>query len=439
MPFAVYVLGLAVFAQGTSEFMLSGLVSAIAADLDVSLSAAGLLTSAFAVGMVLGAPLMALFSRTWPRRRALLLFLAVFIAVHIVGALTPGYGVLLAARFVGALANAGFWAVALAAAVSMVPDGLRGRATAVVVGGVTIACVVGVPAGAVLGERWGWRAAFWAVAVVSLPALWAITRSVPGGVPGGRDRDRDRGRGGGTAPVADARGTASAGQGPETAPAPARTPAPIPVRDELRLLLTAPHLLLTAPHLLPTLLTMALVQGATFCAFSYLEPLLTRTTGLTITWVPLALALFGAGAFLGVGAAGRYAERRPTAFIAYGMAALALGWSTLALTAGRPLAALALIPLLGMLAFGTGTALITRVLGLAGRSSTLAGAFGTSAFNLGAAVGPWAGGLALEAGGGYRSPVWVSAALMVLALLTEGARRLRRVRSRERASGSTAG
>ncbi|MFF9635328.1 MFS transporter [Streptomyces bacillaris] len=438
MPFAVYVLGLAVFAQGTSEFMLSGLVSAIATDLDVSLSAAGLLTSAFAVGMVLGAPLMALFSRTWPRRRALLLFLAVFIAVHIVGALTPGYGVLLAARFVGALANAGFWAVALAAAVSMVPDRLRGRATAVVVGGVTIACVVGVPAGAVLGERWGWRAAFWAVAVVSLPALWAITRSVPGSVPG--DRGRDRGRGGGTAPVADARGTASAGQEPEEAPAPARTPAPAPtsapvptpVRDELRLLLTV-------PHLRSTLLTMALVQGATFCAFSYLEPLLTRITGLTITWVPVALALFGAGAFLGVGAAGRYAERRPTAFIAYGMAALALGWSALALTAGRPVAALALIPLLGMLAFGTGTALITRVLGLAGRSSTLAGAFGTSAFNLGAAVGPWAGGLALETGGGYRSPVWVSAALMALALLTEGARRLRRVRSRERASGSTAG
>ncbi|MET9049736.1 MFS transporter [Streptomyces bacillaris] len=431
MPFAVYVLGLAVFAQGTSEFMLSGLVSSIATDLDVSLSAAGLLTSAFAAGMVLGAPLMALFSRTWPRRRALLLFLAVFIAVHVVGALTPSYGVLLAARFVGALANAGFWAVALAAAVSMVPDGLRGRATAVVVGGVTIACVVGVPAGAVLGERWGWRAAFWAVAVVSLPALWAITRSIPGGIPDGRGR--------GTASAGQVPGRAPASTpAPTSAPEPTSAPAPTSVRDELRLL--------AAPHLRPTLLTMALVQGATFCAFSYLEPLLTRTTGLTTTWVPLALALFGAGAFLGVGAAGRYAERRPTAFIAYGMAALALGWSALALTAGRPVAALALIPLLGMLAFGTGTALITRVLGLAGRSSTLAGAFGTSAFNLGAAVGPWAGGLALEAGGGYRAPVWVSAALMALALLTEGARTVWRVwrvrrpaRSRERERGSTAG
>ncbi|MFF3992174.1 Cmx/CmrA family chloramphenicol efflux MFS transporter [Streptomyces cyaneofuscatus] len=383
MPFAVYVLGLAVFAQGTSEFMLSGLVSSIAADLGVSLAAAGLLTSAFAVGMVLGAPLMALAGRTWPRRRALLFFLGVFVAVHIAGALTPSYGVLLATRFVGALANAGFWAVALTAAVSMVPDRLKGRATAVVVGGVTIACVVGVPAGAVLGERWGWRAAFWAVALVSLPTFAAILRSLPGGV-----------RGDGEA-------------------APARNE--LRVRDELRVL--------TGPRLRPTLLTMALVQGATFCAFSYLEPLLTRTTGLGAAWVPAALALFGAGAFLGVTVAGRYADRRATALVAYGMVALALGWSALALTAGRPVAVLVLIPLLGLLAFGTGTALITRLLGQAAGAPTLAGASATAAFNLGAAVGPWAGGLALDAGLGHRAPVWVSAALMGLALVVAGARR----------------
>ncbi|MFE3719447.1 Cmx/CmrA family chloramphenicol efflux MFS transporter [Streptomyces cyaneofuscatus] len=383
MPFAVYVLGLAVFAQGTSEFMLSGLVSSIAADLGVSLAAAGLLTSAFAVGMVLGAPLMALAGRTWPRRRALLFFLAVFVAVHIAGALTPSYGVLLATRFVGALANAGFWAVALTAAVSMVPDRLKGRATAVVVGGVTIACVVGVPAGAVLGERWGWRAAFWAVALVSLPAFAAILRSLPGGV-----------RGDGEA-------------------APVRNE--LRVRDELRVL--------TGPRLRPILLTMALVQGATFCAFSYLEPLLTRTTGLGAAWVPAALALFGAGAFLGVTVAGRYADRRATALVAYGMVALALGWSALALTAGHPVAALVLIPLLGLLAFGTGTALITRLLGQAAGAPTLSGASTTAAFNLGAAVGPWAGGLALDAGLGHRAPVWVSAALMGLALVVAGARR----------------
>ncbi|MGW4626374.1 Cmx/CmrA family chloramphenicol efflux MFS transporter [Streptomyces rubiginosohelvolus] len=398
MPFAVYVLGLAVFAQGTSEFMLSGLLSGIAADLGVSLSAAGLLTSAFAVGMVVGAPVMALAGRTWPRRRALLLFLAVFVAVHAVGALTPSYGVLLATRFVGALANAGFWAVALSTAVAMVPDRLKGRAAAVVVGGVTVACVVGVPAGAVLGERWGWRSAFWAVAIVSLPAFLAVLRSIPGG------------RGG--------RGGTDAGA------------ASVSVRDELRVL--------TGPRLRPVLLTMALVQGATFCTFSYLEPLLTRESGLSAGWVPVALALFGAGAFAGVTVAGRYADAHPVAVVATGMGALTAGWSALALTAGSPVFALALVPLLGLLAFGTGTALITRVLSLAPGAPTLAGASSTTAFNLGATVGPWAGGLALGAGFGYRAPVGVSALLMAAAVLVAATTaKSRRPRAGERRLSGT--
>ncbi|NDZ77623.1 MFS transporter [Streptomyces sp. SID10853] len=382
MPFAVYVLGLAVFAQGTSEFMLSGLISGIATDLNVSLAAAGLLASAFAVGMVIGAPLMALFSRTWPRRRALLLFLSVFVAVHVLGALTPSYGVLLATRFAGAVANAGFWAVALTTAAALVPEQLRARATAVVVGGVTVACVVGVPAGAVLGERWGWRSAFWAVALVSVPAVLAVVRSVPGGRPDAE---------------------------------------PVPVRTELRAL--------TRPRLRRTLLTMALVQGATFCTFAYLEPLLRSETGLSAGWVPAALALFGVGSFLGVTVAGRLrahseeADSRPTAFIACGMAALALGWSALALTAGSAPVVLALLLVQGAFAFGTGTALLARVLGLAPGAPTLAGAFSTTAFNLGATLGPWAGGLALDAGFGYRAPVWVSGALMGCALVTAGAAR----------------
>ncbi|MGW3329801.1 Cmx/CmrA family chloramphenicol efflux MFS transporter [Streptomyces rubiginosohelvolus] len=395
MPIAVYVLGLAVFAQGTSEFMLSGLLSGIAADLGVSLSAAGLLTSAFAVGMVVGAPVMALAGRTWPRRRALLLFLAVFVAVHAVGALTPGYGVLLATRFVGALANAGFWAVALSTAVAMVPDRLKGRAAAVVVGGVTVACVVGVPAGAVLGERWGWRSAFWAVAIVSLPAFLAVLRSIPGG-----------------------RAAADAGA------------AAVSVRDELRVL--------TGPRLRPVLLTMALVQGATFCTFSYLEPLLTRESGLGAGWVPVALALFGAGAFAGVTVAGRYADAHPVAVVATGMSALTVGWAALALTAGSPVLALALVPLLGLLAFGTGTALITRVLSLAPGAPTLAGASSTTAFNLGATVGPWAGGLALGAGFGYRAPVGVSALLMLAAVLVASTTaKSRRPRAGERRLSGT--
>ncbi|MFD4692602.1 Cmx/CmrA family chloramphenicol efflux MFS transporter [Streptomyces sp. NPDC058463] len=382
MPFAVYVLGLAVFAQGTSEFMLSGLLSGIATDLDVSLAAAGLLTSAFAIGMVIGAPLTALAGRTWPRRRALLFFLGVFIASHVVGALTPGYGVLLATRVAGALANAGFWAVALVTALAMVEPHLRARATAVVVGGVTVACVVGVPAGALLGELWGWRSAFWAVALVSVPAVLALLWTIPGGRPPGV--------------------------------------AQVSARSELRAL--------GRPRLLLTLLVMALVQGATFCTFSYLEPLVTRVTGLGAGWVPAVLALFGVGSFAGVALAGRIADARPGAVVTVGSVALAVGWAALALTAGNPVAALALVLLQGALAFGTGTALITRVFHQAPDAPTLAGSFATAAFNVGAALGPWLGGLALGAGFGFRAPVWVSALLMCLALAGTGA--LSRERSR---------
>lgn len=386
MPFAVYVLGLAVFAQGTSEFMLSGLVSGIAEDLGVSIPDAGLLTSAFAVGMVIGAPLMALFSRTWPRRRALLIFLTAFVAAHVVGAVTPSYEVLLATRIIGALANAGFWAVALVTALAMVEPAARARATSVVVGGVTIACVVGVPAGALLGEHLGWRAAFWAVALVSLPALVAIVRSVPGGRPTPA----------GTATLADA-----------------HTPT---VRAELRSL--------TGSRVLLTLLTMALVQGATFCAFSYLEPLATRVTGLGAGWVPALLALFGVGSFVGVTLSGRVDDARRSTLVMAGMASLALGWTALALGAVSPVAVIVLVFVQGLLAFGTGSAMITQVLQLASGAPTLGGSFATAAFNVGAAAGPWLGGLTIAAGHGFRSPVWVSAALMVLALATGAFARL---------------
>ncbi|WP_326697196.1 MFS transporter [Streptomyces sp. NBC_01754] len=372
MPFAVHVLGLAVFAQGTSEFMLSGLLSDIAGDLHVSLSAAGLLTSAFAVGMVVGAPLTALTGRAWPRRRALLFFLGVFVAVHVAGALAADYGVLLATRVVGAFANAGFWAVALVTATDLAGPERRARATAVVVGGVTVACVVGVPAGAVLGELWGWRSAFWAVALVSVPPAFALLRAVPGGRPGDRD-----------VPLLSARTELSA---------------------------------LVRPRLLLTLLVMALVQGATFCTFSYLEPLVTRVTGLGAGWVPVVLALFGVGSFAGVTLAGRLADTRPKTVIGLGTAGLTAGWAALALTAGHPVAALALVLLQGALAFGTGTALIARVFQQAPEAPTLAGSFATAAFNVGAATGPWLGGLALGAGLGFRAPVWVSALLMGAAL-----------------------
>ncbi|TDC90924.1 Cmx/CmrA family chloramphenicol efflux MFS transporter [Actinomadura sp. 7K507] len=367
MPFAVYVLALAVFAQGTSEFMLAGLVPGIAADLHVSIPAAGMLTSAFAVGMVVGAPAMALLTRRWPRRRALLVFLGAFIAVHVIGALATNYALLLATRVAAALANAGFWAVALATAAALAAPAARARAMSVVVGGVTVACVAGVPAGALLGGHWGWRASFWAVAIVSVPALIAIARTIP-----------------------------------------EEQPSAASALGELRALADG--------RLVLTLTVNALFQGATFCTFIYLAPLATNVAGIGSAWVPALLALFGAGSFAGVTIGGRIADAHPAALITTGMTALAAGWAVLALTAGNPAAVIVLVFVQGMVAFGTGPALIARVLDRGAAAPTLAGGFATAAFNVGAAAGPWLGGIAIGAGLGYRSPVWVSAALMALAL-----------------------
>lgn len=373
MPYAIYVLGLAVFAQGTSEFMLSGLVPDIASDLHVSIPSAGALTSAFAVGMIVGAPLMALLSMRWPQRRALLVFLTAFVAVHVVGALTTSFAVLLATRVLGALANAGFLAVGLTTATGMVGPAAKGRATSALLGGVTLACVAGVPAGAVLGQVWGWRSAFWAVALVSVPALFAIVRSVPHH-PAARE-----------APSA---------------------------RGELRAL--------RGPRLLVTLGLGMLVNAATFCTFTYLTPLVTHVSGFDESWVPVVLALFGLGSFAGVTVAGRWSDARPMLVLVPGGLALLLGWLLLSVGADRQGVALALVLVQGMLSFGVGSTLITRALYAAAGAPALGGAFATAALNVGAAVGPALGGLTLGAGLGYRSPVWVSALLVALAFAVAG-------------------
>ncbi|WP_130798965.1 Cmx/CmrA family chloramphenicol efflux MFS transporter [Streptomyces otsuchiensis] len=370
MPLVIYVLGLAVFAQGTSEFMLAGLVPDIAEDLGISIPAAGSLTTAFAVGMIVGAPLMAAVSRRWPRRRALLAFLLTFVATHVVAALTSEFAVLLAARTVGALANAGFLAVALSTAIGVAGPQRTGRATAVLLGGVTVACVAGVPGGAALGQLWGWRSAFWAVALISLPAVAAVAHSVPSG----RGETGQR---------------------------------PVAVRAELRALRT--------PSLARSLGLCALSSGAMFCTFTYLAPLLTGTSGLDASRVPLVLGLFGLGACAGTAVGGRYADRRPGRFPFTVALALGAGWTALALLATEPVAVLVLVTVQGALSFATGTVLMATVLGQAGDAPTLGGGFATAAFNVGAALGPALGGLVIGAGLGYRAPVWVSALLTALA------------------------
>ncbi|MFK0291558.1 Cmx/CmrA family chloramphenicol efflux MFS transporter [Streptomyces sp. NPDC090442] len=373
MPLAVHLLGLAIFAQGTSEFMLSGLLPNIATDLGVSIPDAGLLVSAFAVGMVLGAPALAVATLRVPRRTALIAFQLAFVAGHVIGALAPGYGVLFATRVVSAVAYAGFWAVAAATAVTLAPPEARGRALSVVGTGLTLATVVGVPAGTVLSQHAGWRAAFWAVAgltVLSALSLLAVL--------------------------------------PATRTAPAATPTPA-IRTELTGL--------ARPRLWLSYLITALTFGAGVVTFSYLAPLLTEVTGLPAAWVPVVLSLYGVGGLVGVTVGGRYADTAPLRTLALGAAVLTLASAALALTAAQLPATVALVVVLGFTAYVTNPVLQSRVFRLAPDAPTLVPAVNTSAFNVGITLTPMLGGLTINAGLGLPSVAWVGAVTGLLALL----------------------
>ncbi|GHA63828.1 chloramphenicol efflux pump [Streptomyces termitum] len=369
MPLAVYILGLSVFALGTSEFMLSGLVQHIAADMDVSIPQAGLLISAFAIGMVVGAPLLAVATLRLPRRTALVALITVFGLGQVAGALAPDYPVLFASRVVSALACAGFWAVGASVAIAMVPFDARARAMAVMIGGLSIANVLGVPAGAFLGEHLGWRAAFWAVGIASAIALVGVLTRIP------------------------------------------RIPLP-ETRPRLRRELT----IYRDRQVLLAVVITALAAGGVFCAFSYLAPLLTDVSGLGQGWVSPVLALFGIGALIGTMIGGRVADAHLFGVMLTGITASTVFLATLALFATSPAVTVVLSFLLGVSAFFTAPALNARMFNVAGAAPTLAAATTTAAFNLGNTAGPWLGGTVIDADLGYTSPAWAGAAMTLLGL-----------------------
>ncbi|WBB81246.1 MFS transporter [Micromonospora sp. WMMD882] len=172
-----------------------------------------------------------------------------------------------------------------------------------------------------------------------------------------------------------------------------------------------------------TLLLGACVNGATFCSFTYLAPVMTEVTGLDSAWLPGILAVFGIGSFIGVNIGGRLADKRPLQVVTFGGLALLAGWLLFALTAANPATALVFVFVQGVLSFAVGSTLISQVLYLASDAPRLSGGFATAAMNVGAAAGPAIGTVVLSAGLGYRSPLLVSAALVAAALVIAGVAR----------------
>ncbi|WP_339155118.1 Cmx/CmrA family chloramphenicol efflux MFS transporter [Actinomadura luteofluorescens] len=363
LPLGVYLLAFSLFAMGSAEFLLAGVLPEIADDLRISLSSAGALISAFAAGVVVGGPPLAVLTLRWPRRATLVATQVVFAVSVAVGLVADDYAVLLVTRFLCGLAYAGYWAVAAVTAIGLVTPDRTARASGVVVSGLSLAMVAGGPAGALLGYFTGWRGGFWGV--VALTAAGAVLSLLA--VP---------------ATSADAEPS---------------------VRRELRTM--------GRPRLWVVYAATILSTAAYMISFNYLAAFLTDVTGIPGVWVPAVLALFGVGAFIGLSVGGRIADRRPTHALMAGALGIAACSVLLAVLAGHATAVVPLVLLLGVAGFVLNPAIYGRVFAIAADAPTLAGATTVSAFQLGISIVPALAGAAMNAGAGLTSVTWIGAGL----------------------------
>ncbi len=342
------MLALGTFLMGTTEFVVAGLLPEIAGDLQVSVARTGLLITVFAVGMIVGAPLMAMLTLRLPTRLTLMLALGVFALGHVVVAVGSNFVLLLAARFLTAIATGAFWAVANVAATRAAGPAAGARALGLVGAGAMLANVVGVPLGAFAGQLMGWRGPFWALAALAAAAVPLIARTVPQGGP------------------AQQAGT---------------------IRAEL----TA----LRSGRLWLVLAACATTTGGVLAAYSYIAPLLTDRAGLAAGLVPLVLVGFGLGALVGSLVGGRLGDRRPHTVTVVAAAGAMLLLLAIVLSADSAPATIVLVTLLGFFGLGANPVLMALAVRYAGQAPTLASALTVSAFNLGTAIGsgspasPW--------------------------------------------------
>lgn len=371
LPFVVWVLAAGTFLMGTTEFVVAGLLPQIAGDLGVDVSHAGLLITAFAVGMIVGGPTMALATLRLPRRLTLVLALAVFALGHVVAAVSSSFTIVLAARFVTALATGAFWAVGFVIATAAAGPARATRAVGVMMGGLTLANVVGVPIGSFVGHYTGWRGPYWALAGLAALAAVFVGRFIP--------RTEQR--------------------------------AEVSVRAEI--------CALRQGRLWLALAAAVLIMGGVLATYSYITPLLTDRAGIPAGAVPLVLIIFGLGALGGTAIGGRLGDRRPMVTTITAAAVTALALLLLMPLSTGPVTAVALVFLMALAGFTVNPVVTSLAVRFAGDAPTLTSALTTSAYNTGIAAGSALAGHALDTSLGLTGPPLVgtlSAALTLVPL-----------------------
>ncbi|KOV61765.1 MFS transporter [Streptomyces sp. NRRL WC-3618] len=368
-PLALLALAVGAFGIGTTEFVMMGLLPDVADDLGVSIPSAGHLVSAYALGVVIGAPLLAALTARLPRRKVLIGLMALFVAGNALSAFAPDYDYLLAARFLSGLPHGAFFGVGAVVATNMAAPERKARSVSLMFLGLTVANVLGVPVATAMGQQLGWRATFLGVSVIGVAAIAALALLIP----------HDRA----AAPVAGLRG-------------------------ELAALRSLPVWL--------ALGTTVAGFGALFSAYSYITPMLTDSAGYADSSVTLLLALFGVGATIGNLVGGRLADHAMRGTLFGGLVSLIVVLGAFPLLMSTAWSAALAVTLLGVAAFVTGSPLNLMVMERASAAPSLASSANQAAFNMANAGGAWIGGLALAAGFGTTSPALVGAGLAALGL-----------------------
>lgn len=353
MPIAVYALTISAFAIGTTEFVIMGLLPIVARDLGVSIPAAGMLVTGYALGVVVGAPILTLATTRVPRKPLLIGLMAIFVLGNLIAAIAPSYAVLMVARVVASFTHGAFFGVGSVVAAGMVPPDKRARAIAMMFTGLALANILGVPAGTAIGQAFGWRATFWAVTALGLLAALALAvlvRPVAG-------------HGGGN------------------------------VRREVAALRSL--------QVWVALATTMLGFGGVFVVLTYIAPILEEVTGLAPGTVTLVLFLFGLGLTIGNMLGGRLADRALMPSLIATLAILAAVMLLFAVTMQAPALAIVTIFVWGVAAFATIPGLQTRVVEKARAAPNLAASLNIGAFNLGNAIGAAIGGGLIDAGFSY--------------------------------------
>ncbi|KUL21637.1 MFS transporter [Streptomyces regalis] len=374
MPLALLALAVGAFGIGTTEFVMMGLLPDVADDLHISIPTAGHLVSAYALGVVIGAPLLAAVTARMSRRTVLIALMALFVAGNAASAFAPDNSWLLVARFMSGLPHGAFFGVGAVVATNMVAPERKARSVSLMFLGLTVANVVGVPVATLMGQHLGWRATFLGVSAIGLAAIASLALLIP----------HDR------------------------VPAPSAG-----LRGELAALKSLPVWL--------ALGTTVAGFGALFAAYSYVTPMLTDSAGYADASVTLLLALFGVGATIGNLLGGRLADHSMRRTLFGGLLSLAAVLALFPLLMSTAWSAALAVTLLGMAAFVAGSPLNLMVMEKASSAPSLASSANQAAFNLANAGGAWIGGLALAAGFGVTSPALAGAALAVLGLGVAGA------------------